>query len=389
MSSARSTADRATPSPSVSARIPALDIARGIAIFGTLATNIWLFSHPGGFLGYLGGPTTPGAGPAQQRVEAFLMALANGKFLGLLTLMFGIGLAIQARSAQRRGRPWPGRYWVRAGLLFAEGLVHYLLIAEFDVLMGYAVTALVVSWFILASPRVRLGVAVACTALHVAAVGVVTWLLVAMPTGAMALPGTGSDANPYRDGSWLDLVGLRLDQAFLFRLEPVFIGPMSVAMFLAGAALLSRGIFEPRGAGLRRRLMIAGGIALPLDLLLAQLPTSVLVCRYLLAPVVSAGLLALIAHAWLGREPGFVGRRLSEVGRAALSCYIAQNLLSSALFYGWGLGLNAVAPVLRLPVTAVAYAGVCLAIATLAHLWLRRFERGPVEGLVHRVSAKI
>jgi uncharacterized protein len=69
--------------------------------------------------------------------------LANGKFLGMLTLMFGVGLELQRRSARRRGRPWPGRYPWRASLLFLDGLLHYLLVVEFDILMGYAVTGAV------------------------------------------------------------------------------------------------------------------------------------------------------------------------------------------------------------------------------------------------------
>jgi uncharacterized protein len=57
----------------------------------------------------------------------------NGKFLALL---FGIGLELQYQSARRRGTPWPGWYLWRAALLFVEGLLHYLLVFEFDVLMS-------------------------------------------------------------------------------------------------------------------------------------------------------------------------------------------------------------------------------------------------------------
>lgn len=34
-------------------RIVALDVARGIAILGTLGTNIWIFTDPAGIVGYL------------------------------------------------------------------------------------------------------------------------------------------------------------------------------------------------------------------------------------------------------------------------------------------------------------------------------------------------
>ena len=51
------------PAPAPS-RIAALDVARGLAILGTLATNIWIFSHQGGFLGYLTDPLAGTAGGA-------------------------------------------------------------------------------------------------------------------------------------------------------------------------------------------------------------------------------------------------------------------------------------------------------------------------------------
>src|SRR5690606_23738565 len=86
-------------------RIPSLDVLRGIAILGTLATNIWIFTHPEGFVGLLNGGY--GADGTLGWVERIVQQVPQGKFLGLLTLMFGIGLAIQHESAQRAARPWP------------------------------------------------------------------------------------------------------------------------------------------------------------------------------------------------------------------------------------------------------------------------------------------
>jgi len=50
-------------------RIPSLDVLRGIAILGTLATNIWIFTHPEGLIGYI--ETTWGAQGALGWVEKF------------------------------------------------------------------------------------------------------------------------------------------------------------------------------------------------------------------------------------------------------------------------------------------------------------------------------
>lgn len=359
----------------MSGRIVNLDVARGIAILGTLATNIWIFSHPEGMLGYLTHPTSVGAPVWQQQLEAFIQQLANGKFLGVLTLMFGIGLAIQADSAQRKGQRWPGPYLWRAALLLLDGLLHYLLVVEFDVLMGYAVTGGIVAYIIASSPRTQRWWLIGAVAVHVALMSLLTYSLLAFP----ANDASAVDPNLYRDGSWWDLVVMRVQYVAIFRAEPILIAAMSVAMFLLGHHLLRAGLFRPDGATLRRRMMIAGAIALPIDLGLPLLnPDLMLTARYLTAPIVALGLLALIA----GRpEPGWAGRRCAELGRMALSGYIAQNILASALFYGWGLDLGGVAPQWRLVTTIGGYLLVAAAVLVFAHLWQRRFRRGPVEWL--------
>lgn len=366
----------ATNAPS---RIVGLDVARGIAILGTLATNIWIVSHPGGMLGYLNSPTTPGAPTWEAGIELVLQQFAQGKFLGLLTLMFGIGLAIQADSAHRSGRRWPGPYLWRAAILFLDGLLHYLLVVEFDVLMGYAVTGAIVAYVIASSPRAqRIWIGVAA-GLHGVLVSFITLGLFSGQAGQL---GRTPSPNPYREGSWWDLVLLRLDNAALFRFEPVFILFLSIAMFTLGARLHRAGIFDDQGAALRRRLMIIGAVALPIDLALGLAsPHWMFVTRYGTAPLVALGLLALIAAVTRRWPLRWSGRRLADLGRVALSGYVLQNILATALFYGWGLNLGGVAPTWRLPVTVAGWLVVSTLVMLAAHLWLRHHARGPLESL--------
>lgn len=363
----------------MSRRIAGLDVARGVAILGTLGTNIWIFSHPGGMLGYLAAPTSAGAPVWEQGVEHVLQQLANGKFLGLLTLMFGIGLAIQAESACRAGRRWPGPYPWRAAILLLDGFLHYLLVVEFDVLMGYAVTGAIVAYVVAGSARTQRTWIVVTATLHVL---LVAFLTLGMWTGQAGSFGGPPEPNPYRTGSWWDLVLLRVDNAVLFRFEPIFMLCMGIALFTLGNRLHRGGLFAPEGAALRRRLMIVGAVAFPLDLALGlSSPNWLFLTRYGLAPLVALGLLALVAHATLGRSLGWAGRRLAELGRVALSGYVLQNLLASLLFYGWGLDLGGLDPMWRLPVTVAGWGLVSALVLAFAHVWLRRHRRGPLEWL--------
>lgn len=315
------------------------------------------------------------------------MALSQGKSLALLCMLFGMGLALQHASAVRGGHRWPGRYLWRAALLFLDGALNYLLIAEFDVLMGYAVTAALVSWMLLTSRRMQRLLCAGFAAAHVLVVVVASGL--AFASGAGDTQRAWSGANPYADGSFVDLVGFRLANIVIFRAEPVFIAFGSVALFLLGVRLLRAGIFTEQGAGLRRILLVLGGVALPVDLALGTAAglAGVLLERYLVAPLVALGVLALVAEYSLRRGAhGWAARRLREVGRAALSCYLLQNLLAGAVFYGWGLGLADQLGAYRVPVTLVAYAGVAGLVVASAHVWLRHFRLGPVEWLWRRLG---
>jgi len=362
----------ATPTRS---RVEALDVLRGVAILGTLGTNIWIFTDPNGPAGVFAG--LAGAG-----VEQWLRFLANGKFLALLTLLFGVGLELQYRSARRRGARWPGWYLWRAALLLVEGLLHYVLVFEFDVLMSYAVTSMLVAYLIGRSDRAVRAWVIAAATLHVALVALLTVALMAAPAEQAPVA-----SDLFARGSYPDQVAARLDQALPYRAEGIFIIPLGVVLFLLGSRLLRAGAFEDsaRGARLRGRLMAVGfGIGVPLNVLSTLGGTDwFLVDRYLLPPLVALGLLALITTLVHRGTAGPIRGGLTAVGRTALSCYVLQNVVAGVLCYGWGLGLATRFADARPWWVVGAWAGISVLNVVLASWWLRRFDRGPLELVWH------
>jgi uncharacterized protein len=260
-------------------------------------------------------------------------------------------------------------------------LLHYVLVVEFDILMGYAVTGVVVAAVLATSPRSQRIWLWTAAGLHM--------LLLSAVTVALLLWGTDGDRSTadavtlYTHGSWLEQVGQRLEWFPLYRAEAGFILPLSIAMFLVGIQLMRAGLFEQRGRALRRQMMAIGlGLALPVDLAIGSLGATagLVFARYATAPLVAVGLLGAAAClVEVRRSPGAVRRRLAEVGCTALSCYVLQNIICSVLCYGWGFGLAARMGDMRTLWTLVLYAAVCTLVITLAHLWLRRFARGPLE----------
>ncbi|MFV0128766.1 DUF418 domain-containing protein [Streptomyces sp. HMX112] len=366
-------------------RLPLLDVLRGAAILGTLMTNIWIFTAPGAEWGVLqSGTAQAPSGSAAAVAERVFRFLADGKFLSLLTILFGVGLAIQYGSAERRGQPWPGRYTWRALFLFAEGTVHFVLVFAWDVLMGYAVTALLVAWLLTRSERARRRVMWWTAGAHLT---VMTLLTAALATA----DGSGEPLSPravdlYAHGGYLDQVAFRLENAVVLRLEPVLTFFLLVFLFLLGVRLYRAGAFGADATGRRVRVRLAGwglGLGVPAGAAVALAgPDFFLLGRYGAAPLIAVGYIGLIgALVDRVRRPGPVLSGLMSVGRTALSGYVAQNVLCVLLSYGVGLGLAE-----RLwdepgrPWWVMGlWAAVCAVLMAGSALWLRRFPAGPLE----------
>ncbi|MFE3555446.1 DUF418 domain-containing protein [Streptomyces sp. NPDC059193] len=377
------------PVSRTSARLPLLDVLRGAAILGTLMTNVWIFASPGSEWAVLqGGLTTPDpvADPTVANIaESVFRFLADGKFLALLTVLFGVGLAIQYDSAARRGEPWPGRYPRRAAFLFVEGTVHFVLVFAWDVLMGYAVTALLVAWLLARSEKVRRRAMWTAAAVHLALLALLT--LAALSTAGG--PSKGPDpaaVELYARGSYGEQIAFRLENLAVLRIEPVFSFALLVFLFLLGVRLHRAGAFTDTGAGRRIRARMAAwglGLGLPLNAATALGGDAFfLLGRYGAAPLLAVGYMGLIGIAldrlWIPRP---VTTALGSVGRTALTCYVAQNLLCMLLCYGFGLGLAAELAGTGPWWVMGLWAGVGLTLAAGSWLWLRRFDRGPLESV--------
>lgn len=381
-----STATTETAAPGArQRRLPLLDVLRGVAIVGTLGTNIWLFTGSGSEGALLTGNPIDGGGPW---IERAVMFATNGKFISMLTLMFGVGLAIQFRSAANRGRRWPGRYHWRALFLFVEGTVHFALVFAFDVLMGYAVTAIVVAWLLTRSERAQRAVMWTALGLHAAAMSLLTLAMAAAPASDPD-PGTVAEIDAiYVSGSWLDQVEFRLDNLLLFRLEPVLASGMMLFLFLLGVRLFRAGAFgdDARGRAVRARMLAWGlGLGIPLNLAMGLGPEYLsLAERYVTAPLMAFGYIGLTGWIIDHARKGPVMTGLERLGRSALSGYVLQNLLASVLCYGWGLGLAAKYGD-SAAFTVALWLAISLVLVVGAGLWLRRFPAGPAEMLQKRL----
>lgn len=358
---------------------------RGIAILGTLASNIWIFTA---------GVGVGSAGITPVWLGELSQWLPNGKFLGLLTIMFGIGLEIQRQAALRHGVGWPGKYPIRAGILFLDGLLNYVFVVQFDVLRAYALTGLIVAFLLLTSQRmqwwligifltVHLGIMTA-TALGTMGVDLGKFEESELaPLALDKLEDLGSEMNDYSYWDSVREAVATMGYGFDFNSEFFTIVTMGIGLFLLGANLYRIGLFAPTHRALRYWLMGFGFlVALPLDYLLTfgDLAGGMFssFARYGAASGVALGILALVAEFYQRRSPGVTGRHLAFIGKMALSCYLLQNIIGVVMertLIARGIGRNVDSTL----ATYAAFVAIALLLVLFSRLWLRRFSRGPFE----------
>ncbi len=374
-------------------RIAVLDILRGFALLGILLMNMEAYSGPLD-LSFTG--IDPHWQGADYWADAFVYVFVQGKFFTLFSLLFGAGFAVMAQRAQAGGRAFTPFYLRRSAALLLIGLCHALLVWSGDILVMYAL----VSMALLAcreAPRSWLpamGVAsYACGAALVVVLGALLGLLATTGAGQEAKQQAIEQARhvielqrqAYGHGTWSQAVVQRArDLGAMF--SGIFvIGPEVLGMFLIGSWFARSGALAApeRFEALYRRLRWG---ALPAGLLLMlasalwrpyQMPGVLdLAGGVAYAMSAAAGLLMCLGYlAWIVHARARL-QWLAPVGRMALTHYIGQSLLATALFYGYGLGwFENVSRFWQLPL-ALGVFGAQLAIS---HAWLRHFRFGPLE----------
>lgn len=380
-------------------RIAALDVLRGIAILGVLLTNIWIFSTPNP----LGKVLIGNAGIADEYGQFFAVIyilfslVTDGKFISLLTIMFGIGLEIQRQAAIRQGSSWPGSYPWRAAVLVLYGFLNYIFIFEHDVLMGYGLTALAVSVIMMTDPRVQKFWMILGLSLHIIIIILldVIYFLANISDGLDPSSGIETKGDFFAPVTYMStasygsMVYERIAQFVGGRMEIPIMFFMGMGIFLVGAHLYRAGIFKAEGKKLRMQTMaFAFGVGLPLDwccrLFLTEYTGSI--ARYITSSMVACGVLAVVAAWYANRNRvGVIGTALSAVGKMALTCYIVQNILASIIFYDWGFGVaGRIEGAQAVWWTLAIYCGLALFLVAFSLVWLHFFTRGPLEWLWHK-----
>jgi uncharacterized protein len=379
---APTTTDAPSKPVSPSERIDAIDVLRGLALFGVLAINIVTAFRVSIFARFL--PNTELAGPLDRVVDAVLAVAVDLKALALFSLLFGIGLAIQFERLAGNVR----RMILlvrRLAVLLAIGLVHLYLIWNGDILVEYALAGFVVLPFLYVPRWLVAGAALLLVGSYVA----MPFLppIVPLP-GAAGMAALVADATRvYATGGFFEVLAFRIREVpAIFPLH-VMVFPRTVALFLVGVFAWQYGILRPTSANRRLLFGIAiAGILLGGGLSLAAEGRELFDWPSLGRWRFPADRLGGVALA-LGYAATVIaavnfsnGQRMlawaAPLGRMAFTNYLAQSVIFGWIFYGYGLGQFG-----RLGVATALAIGIFVYVLQVmfSAWWLRRYRFGPVE----------
>jgi uncharacterized protein len=387
------------PGPTTpSQRIEAIDVLRGLALFGILAANMRGFSAPEVL--YFS-PLTWFKGTADVAVQYAIEYLVQGKFITLFACLFGVGFAAQISRAMDQGRSI--RFYPRRlSILLLLGIIHGALIWWGDILLGYALCGFVLLLF---RNRRQKTIAIWGIVLFVLPLLGMIGFTIAVALGHGPSSGGGFGPPPasesavrsaiaaYRGGV-AEHVGQNVRDwmranAPLVPIVLVFVLPR----FLAGLWLWRTGLFrnmEQRVPAIRRVWMWSGmlGAAGTMAALIVQfgigatpgqLTVSLLAVQiigHVSIPAIAAFygssvLLLAVRDDWKPRLAPF-----GAVGRMALTNYLTHSLVLANFFWLTGLYGN-VGPAFGLIPTFALYA----AQVKFSMWWLERYQFGPAEWL--------
>lgn len=269
--------------------------------------------------------------------------------------------------------------------LIIEGLIHFTLVMEYDILMSYGLTAIIVAFIVKKGDRFISKTMKVIGSIH--AVLILGILILSLLAANASLGHFGDVVSLYRDGTWLQQIQYRLSHFLLLRTEAIWVIPMNIFLFLLGVRLMRSGVFAPDENGRRKRdklFKLGIYIGLPLNLLIFVPGGDFdLAVRYLFAPLMSLGYIAIIGRMIEYKKWNRLWNLLENVGKMSLSCYVVQNILSSILFYGWGFALGGKLDSLQV---IVCWGIITFIQLLFASIWFRFFHLGPLEMIRKRVT---
>ncbi|MGW5157851.1 DUF418 domain-containing protein [Nonomuraea wenchangensis] len=366
-------------------RIASVDALRGFALLGILLVNIAFLAS-----GYrMAGQAEPAFnGPLDWAVRWVVTLFLENKFYLLFSFLFGYSFTLQLGSAAQKSLRFTPMFLRRLGGLFVLGLAHAVLLFPGDILTTYAAVGVALLVLRRITPRAAVLLAAGLTALLALAFVALAVLTSAGLDMSHTVADTAAEAAR-SDAALVGGFGQIVEEhvrklSLILVLRVFFQGPAVLAACLIGLAVGKLGLLRDPTAhwnALRKLQWIGFTVGLSGALFYTVSAWTGMAHKFwgeavdlVTAPLLAAAYAATFLRL-LPRLPG-LGRVLAAPGRMALSNYLAQSLICSLIFTGYGFALmDRVSPPMEVLIACVVFA----AQVGYSRWWLGRHRYGPVE----------
>lgn len=375
-------------------RIDVADVLRGFAVMGIVLLhtiehyNFYSFpdtSQQCGLLNF-----------TDKAIWDGLFFTFGGKAYAIFALLFGFSFFIQDDNQRLKGKDFRLRFCWRLVLLFLLGNLNAAFFTA-EVLVLFSIVGFVLVATCRLSDRAVFIIATVCLLqpLHWIYLAIAafdpTFTLPAIPTAEL----WGATFAAQSQTSFLEMLRVNLTQGQLASLAWAWDNArlfQTAALFMFGMLIGRRGLFTEAKADFWLKVLAWSLAAFfPLygvaDMLpayirsqaalssLSLIVSSLHKCAFML--VLVSGIILIYYRSDLRH----LMSKISPFGRMSLTNYISQSIIGSALFYHWGLGLQAT--------TTESFAiGIVIFLAQLAFCrrWMQSHRHGPLEYLWKRAT---
>ncbi len=378
-------------------RNQALDILRGFAVLGILIMNIQSFAMPGA--AYLN-PTAYGNPEGINKwVWVISHVLADQKFMTIFSILYGAGIVLVTSRAEEKTGKSAGLYYKRTFWLLIIGLIHAHLIWYGDILVAYALCALVFFPLRKMRPSRQLGLGIFLFSIHSLIYLFFGSTIQYWPPESIAemadfwapgiesiqhemamVTGTFSQQIQHNSSSAIELETAVFLLLMFWRISGLMLIGMS--LYNRGFLLAHKTVAHYRKTALivfpvGFALVIFGVIknfAADWDLTYSMFLGSQF--NYWGSLLISIGYISLIMLLAKSSVFSSLKDRLAAVGQMALTNYISQSIIGALLFFGIGFSLFG-------QVERWMQVVIVLAVWTLQLIWskpwLNSYRFGPLE----------
>lgn len=373
-------------------RIQELDLLRGYALWGILCINLQIFSYSISLETEWAQTFTDFW---NKLVIETTFTMAAQRFIGLFSLLFGLGIAIQKQTYEQANTPYLPHFFKRTLVLGLFGIINFSLFFWGDVLFIYSLLSVLLFLCFRLSNRGLILLAILVFALpRFILLNHSVEMLFSPPRIFLSEHYPASTLiNTYQHGSVIDMMKLRITEFIAFNLTEFAWIRTAFAMMIVGYLIGKNNwhkTFMNHIVTLKRIFLLLaplciGYIIYNLYQFIFFIPTPVYIALSDL--FISTSLFVYIfCVLWLFQFPVMQKIKLliSNLGRLSLSNYFLQQIICAFIFHNYGLGLYfKTNPIQNLGLIITIY---CLQLG-LTHLYLKKFKMGPLEIIWRKLSA--